>query len=167
MTDSRDFFRRGTKRHRRDVRGPLKSSDPNRFVSPLDRRWEYTPGTLVCENPAPRATYVCAMACQNLASPPLLHVYTAARSRPRYPHAAGYRGWHSTRSDGYDGGRGAPPTSSPAARARSGPRGRRRAPRGPDPGRRRTTRGTWPRAPSGAPGGRSAAAWPRSRYPPR
>ena len=72
MTDSRDFFRRGTKRHRRDVRGPLKSSDPNRFVSPLDRRWEYTPGTLVCENPAPRATYVCAMACQNLAPPPLL-----------------------------------------------------------------------------------------------
>ena len=40
MTDSRDFFRRGTKRHRRDVRGPLKSSDPNRFVSPLVKRWE-------------------------------------------------------------------------------------------------------------------------------
>ena len=29
-----------TKRHWRDVRGPLKSSDPNRFVSPLVKRWE-------------------------------------------------------------------------------------------------------------------------------
>ena len=40
------------------------------FRLSLGQKVGIDPGDLVYENPPPRATYVCAVACQNLASPP-------------------------------------------------------------------------------------------------